>query len=238
MRMNLYSLLILGLPSLVVAENSDQWQSKISGEFGAVLTQGNTETTSINFGLNAELSKNTYQHDIKFSGLYSEDQETTTAEKYQLSYRIDRAWSEISGAFAQAAFTRDAFGAYQRQDNFQFGYRRTLLASDNQKLEIRPALGYIISEQQDVSESNSEAIFGLGLDWSWAINDKTSIANTLQIESGSNNTHSNNVLALSTHLHEKLSLKLGLELDHNSEVTADREALDVTSKMNIVYQFK
>jgi putative salt-induced outer membrane protein len=68
-------------------------------------------------------------------------------------------------------------------------------------------------------------------------NDVTSFENTSLIETGSNNTFLQNDAGLAVSMNEKLALKLGYQVRHNSDVSPGKENTDQLITTNLVYKF-
>ncbi|MCB1569784.1 MAG: DUF481 domain-containing protein [Xanthomonadales bacterium] len=68
-------------------------------------------------------------------------------------------------------------------------------------------------------------------------NDVTSFENTSLIETGSNNTFLQNDAGLAVSMNEKLALKLGYQIRHNSDVSPGKKKTDQLVTTNLVYKF-
>ena len=81
-------------------------------------------------------------------------------------------------------------------------------------------------------------VVGRGLiSYKHKFNESTAFENTTLIEAGSNNTYLQNNAGLSVNMSEKLALKLGYEVRHNSDVTPDKKKTDQLVTTNLVFKF-
>ena len=62
--------------------------------------------------------------------------------------------------------------------------------------------------------------------------------NKFLVESGSDNTFLENDTALSVSINDRLALKIGLNIRHNTDVTGLVDDTDTLTTANLVYNFK
>ncbi len=226
-------LLFCCLQAPVSAEDDRHW--KLQGQLGGVFTSGNTSTSTLDLGLRLELSLGRFETTHSLKALNKEENGVTSARRLQYSSRVERLLDESRALFYSGQLLRDQFSGFERQDSLLLGYRQQW-AVKRHTLKLRPAVGYRLSTRQDSDVDQEEFIASLGAEWQWKWSDNAKLETLLKSDWGDNNTHTTLETSLTSRLVEKLSLKLSLLLDHNSNVAANRENLDTTTSINLVYQ--
>ncbi len=212
-----------------------QWQ--MEGQLGGVFTSGNTQTTTVDAGLKLNLQYGQYLSEQQLQGLYKEENGVTSARRWQYDSRVERQLGEHNAVFFSSQLLRDDFAGFERQDSLLLGYRHSWVWGAH-TLQLRPAAGYRISTLQDSADDEDEMIASVAMDYRWQFSKQASLENQFQSDWGQSNIHSTNTLAVQAQLVDRLSLKVSLLLDHNSEVEATRKNLDTTTSIHLVYQLR
>ncbi len=228
-------LLSLLVPPGVNAASETKPAWTLEGQLGGVLTAGNTETSSLNLGLTLKTELGRCQTRQQLQWLYKEENGTASADRLQYDGRVERTLDANRALFYSSQLLRDRFAGYNRQDSLLLGYRHQWKHGAH-SLQLRPALGYRISEAQNRNDTDDELILGLGAEYQWTWSESSRLENRLQMDWGQENVHSSNTLSVHSQLNGKLSLKVSLLLDHNSSVPPERKNLDTTTSVNLVYQ--
>ncbi len=233
MRGKLAGMALLAVSS-AQADTPLQWQ--LEGQLGGVFTSGNTQTTTVDGGLKLSLNRGRWSSNNRLQVLYKEENGVTSANRLQYDGRLEHALSERSALFYSSQLLRDDFAGFERQDSMVLGYRHRWEKGAH-RLELLPAAGYRISTPQDSDDSQDEVILSLAADYRWRWSENAHLENRFKTDWGSSNTHTSNTLSVESRLVERLSLKVSLLLDHNSEVEATRKNLDTTTSIHLVYRF-
>ena len=106
---------------------ADGWSGK--GEFGLVATSGNTDTQSLAMALEFIYNSEKWRHRLAAGTIYAEDNNETTAERYDFGAQSDYKLSLKSYVFGALRYENDEFSAYEDQTTLAFGYGRQLLAA-------------------------------------------------------------------------------------------------------------
>ena len=236
----LYVAVSLLLSAPVLAQDAEQaadngWSGK--GELGFVSTSGNTDTTTLKFGIEFIREMEKWRHRFGANALNAEDTGTTTAERYGLEWQSDYKLSEMSWIFGSFRYESDKFGAYDNQQTITAGYGRKLIDTEVSQLVGEIGVGYRDAEDRLTGISNSEAIMRGLLDYTRQITGNTEFTNRFLVESGSDNTFIQNLTALSVAMNDKFALKLGFEYRNNSDVPPGVDDTDTITSANLVYNF-
>ena len=246
------SLITLALCSVVSATAfaEETKTFKMDGEFGLIMTTGNTETTSVKGKLSAHQELDSWSNDFIIEGLYKQDEVTVTNEldeEEQVSQTTAQKWF-VSGQgnyklenpdhrlFVFGSYEDDRFSSFDYQSTVAVGWNQKVWEDDTSKFSYSIGPGYSYNKTQD-GETVSGLIVRGALDYEWKISDTATFKQLLSTEVGADNTKSKSETSLSAQINGSLSMKLSLTLDHNSDVADDRENLDTQTAVTLVYTF-
>jgi putative salt-induced outer membrane protein len=219
------------------AQDADElgWSGK--GELGFVSTSGNTDTTTLNFGVEFIKEQEQWRHRFAANAINAENSGTTTAERYGLEWQSDYKLSEISWVLGSFRYESDKFSAYDNQQTVTVGYGRKLIDTEVSQLVGEIGIGYRDAELRTTGLSESEAIVRGLLDYTRKVTDNTEFTNRFLVESGSDNTFIQNLAGLSVAMNDKFAVKLGFEYRNNSDVPLGVDDTDTITSANLVYNF-
>ena len=228
--------IILFLTAPLAAEEEAGWSGK--GELGLVATSGNSDTQSVNLALGFEKETEKWHHEFAASALNAETDNQKTANRFDLEWQSNYKLSEVSYVLGSLRYTDDDFSAFSETIAAVGGYGRKLINNETHKLNGEVGLGIREDTDAITRRSNTEAIFSGVLDYSWAISETTAFTNKFLVESGSDNTFLKNDTALTVSINDRLALKIGLNIRHNTDVTGLVDDTDTLTTANLVYNFK
>ncbi|WJG10216.1 DUF481 domain-containing protein [Aliiglaciecola sp. LCG003] len=242
----LCSLIMCSLSAGAIAAETKPFT--MDGEFGFIMTTGNTETTSVVGKLSAHHELEQWSNDFIFEALYKKDeveqtdgskQSQTTEQKLFVSgqgnYKLENPDHRL---FIFGSYEDNRFSSYDYQSTVAVGWNQKLWADDTSSFEYSIGPGYSYSKTNtDPSETVKGMIVRGALDYKWTISDNAKFEQLLSTEVGADNTKSKSVTALSAKLNDSLSMKFAVTMTHNSDVADDRENLDTQTGVTIVYTF-
>jgi putative salt-induced outer membrane protein YdiY len=247
--MNIKSLsiaVLLGLASsAVVAQEEEKKSFTLDGEFGFIVTTGNTETTSVAVGLNATQELDGWSNVYLIEGLYKsetvevngEDVDRTTEQKFfasaQGNYKLENPNHRL---FGFASYEDNRFGAFKYQGTLAAGWNQLVWEDDVTSFDYSIGPGYTFAEEQNGESADGFIVRG-AMNYNWNISETARFTQTLSTEYGSNNTKSRAESALTAQIAGGLSLKVSIKFDHNSNVSDGREKLDTETAATLVYSF-
>lgn len=221
---------------LVCPAAASEWSGK--GEFGLVVARGNSETETLNLGLEFERRSEKWRNQLRATALRSEDDGDLNAERYTLSYKSGYNFSEKSYLFGALRYDQDEFSSNDYQASLSLGYGRQVLDSDTHRLAMEIGPGVRRTEPSDpLLASDTNVIGRLSGDYGWTISDTAELSNELLVEAGSDNTFAENELALNVAINSRFALKLAAAVRHNTDVDGDVDKTDTLTTANLVYRF-
>lgn len=217
----------------------------MDGEFGLILTTGNTETTSVKGKITAHQELDRWSNDFILDALYKKDEvtvneivsEQTTAQKIfasgQGNYKLENPDHRV---FAFGSYEDDRFSSFDYQSTVAVGWNQKLWQDETSSFEYSIGPGYSYNKT-NTGETVSGMIVRGALDYQWMISDTATFKQLLSTEVGADNTKSKSVTSLSAQLVGSLSMKFSVTMDHNTDVAANREKLDTQTAVTLVYTF-
>lgn len=244
--------LVVGITSispLAFAQDEDKTWA-VATELGYISTSGNTETTSVQGKIEVKQTLTRWHNEYILSALFKEDQvtdddgvETTekTAEKYfgsaKSAYQLESANSNF---FVYGSHAEDEFGSYNKYSTVAVGYGTRLYENNTMKLDVEIGPGYFRGErvlEDDTIEVEKGATARGAAIYLWQVSDNAEFKQTVNVESGADNTRTVAETSLSTKINAALQLKVGFNVSTDSNVADDKEKTDTTTYVNLVYKF-
>ena len=245
---------LFAIPMAASAQTDDgTWSG--SGEVGFALTTGNTKSQNLNAKLAFKKEDDQWKDNFFLNALRSKGEANgeydLTANRFDLGassgYKLDER-SYIVGA---ARYENDDFSPYAYQWIVSLGYGYTFLKNAQTELsaEVGPGYRRVDPRAYPVTAGDPPVttflnpdvegnVVGRGLiSFKHKFNESTAFENTTLVEAGSNNTYLQNNAGLAVNMSEKLALKLGYEVRHNSDVTPDKKKTDQLVTTNLVFKF-
>lgn len=219
------------------ADSSSLWSG--DAEFGYVDTSGNTEKTTIKSRAEANREKDQWRYKITFDSLNSKASDERSAEKYFLSNRLAYQYDDNNFVFAYASYDDDRFSGFDYQATVAAGWGRRLLNNDIMQWDVEIGPGYRISKVDDgtTGEDSDEAILRGFTKYSWNFSETANFSQSLNIETGSDNTISKSITALKVQIIGALALKLSYTVKYTEEVPVATKHADTETAVTVVYSF-
>jgi len=229
--------MIVGVALLIVgcqAIADSAWSSEV--ELGAVFTGGNTEQESVKFRFDTLRDGVGYTHTLHADAFRASENDSSTAQKYYLSYRIGKKLGEDRGLFTRIAYDQDRFSGFYNQMDLTAGYSQTFLTTETMKLSADFGLGAKRSEL-DTGVTQSGTIVRLAGLYTWQVSSNALLRQALGFEVGEELTTSRSETSLESTISGNLAMKLAFKVKHNSEVVAGKNKTDRESTVTLVYKF-
>lgn len=215
---------------------------------GAIATSGNSETSTVNFGISLKLDQAAWHHGVKGTAVHARSETTddatgqsrtqTTSERYTASLRSARDFSETDYLYAQVDFDKDLFGGVRERTAETVGYGRRLLHSEAHKLDLELGAGARqLRPQGEGAERVSDAVGRAALRYDWTITPTSRFSQSVSVESGDENTYTESVSELKLAVIGSVFVNLGFSAQNNSEVPAGTQRTDTTSSVSLSYEF-
>lgn len=241
--------------STVLADEQKQpWDVEV--DIGAIATSGNTETTSVQFKVDAKQNLEQWENQYVFNSLFKEDEVTQddntsstekTAEKYFGSAKFAYLLGiEKAYLFGFGSYTDDQFGAYRTYTTVALGYGDWIYSSPRLNWFVEAGPGYFEGEKvtenddpdvPDTIANESGAMVRAATALEWKITANAEFKQLISVESGADNTRTQSETSLSTSINESMKMKVGLAIANDSDVAQGKEKTDTTTFINLVYNF-
>ena len=260
MKLKLLSVLVAASAATnAFAEDAEQKTWEVTSELGAIVTSGNTETTTLKGGIKVQHNLESWNNEYKLDGIYKEDEvddangnkvTQRTNEKYSISaqgnYKLNEEHSHL---FIYGSHVSDYFGAYRSESVISAGYGLRLLNEKTMWLSEEIGPGYKYLEYPDDSTEVDEngnplagefegEVIALGkLDYNWQISDNARFTQLVAVEYGDTNTKTRSETALLAKINGSLQMKVAFNVTNNSDVADDKESTDTETSFTLVYSF-
>lgn len=238
--------------------SSGNWTG--SGELGFASTTGNSRSQNVNAKLNLSQETDQWKNNFFLDALRDKGQVTvtnaqgasvrqfdTTANRYDFGasagYKLDpRSYIVTAGRY-----DHDDFGANRWQGTVSIGYGYIALKTERTQLsfeigpgytEYQPATGTETINGQTVplAEPRQSEVVARGLvNYKYRLTANTAFDDTLLTEAGTKNTYLQNDAGLAVSMTKKLSIKVGFQVRHNSQVLPGIRRTDTLTTTNLVY---
>lgn len=162
-----------------------------------------------------------------------------TAEKYTADGRAERKLTKKDVVFGELGYVNDRFAGYRYRVSESLGYGRTIYDEDALRLQLRAGLGARQSEFTDAQGggSESEVFLKPALTFFWRALPWLEIGEEFSSAIGSETTITSSKTALKSPITDSLYLKLGFDIEHNSNPPAGVDDTDTFTSLNLGYQF-
>lgn len=221
---------------LLAAEEEEHGPWAGMATLGYLATSGNTNNSNLNTGLEVSYSTGMWQHLFNARAINATEDDQTTAAAFELGWKSERSLSENNFLFGRLNWRKDRFSGYDTQFSQTVGYGRRLIDREGYKLNAEIGVGARQSDLIDGSQE-SETILRGGLHFTWTLSETAEFRQGFVVESGSSNTYSEAVTALSSRLIGNLALVASFTAKNNSEVPQLTEKTDTYTALSLEYSF-
>ncbi len=224
------------LSILATSAQAEGWSGV--GEFGLVVSSGNTETSTVNAKLGLKKEDAAWLYEGSLLALRAKGDGDVTAERWEVAAKAGYKINDLSYIYGAYRHEDDNFAAFERQTTIAVGYGRQLIKNDATQLSFEVGPGYKWSDPISVLQnSQGELVLRGQLEFKHAFNENTSMYDTVLLESGSDNTFAQNDIGVQVKMSERLALKAGVSVRYNTETTAPTKSTDTLTTVNLAYGF-
>jgi putative salt-induced outer membrane protein YdiY len=147
------------------APKSQPWD--ISSGLGITFTEGNSDTLTVAFTLDALKDWGKWKSKTVVRITYAESESVETASEWILIERLDRVLSERASIFFDLWLEHDEFESLSYRVQPTVGYRRRLVKKENFELWGEAGAGFVHNEYR--VDPETEGIGQLGINFTWQI---------------------------------------------------------------------
>lgn len=223
-----------------------QWTSKV--EAGVVAARGNSHTDSSNLKLRVGREFVHWKHTLELGGVYASDSEGATGQRWNVREQTDYNFNGKGFWFASGRYEEDRFSGFEYQSTLGTGLGWRFFDDPVTKLSVQIGGGYKILRTRD-SLADDDVTFIRGMreengivqgsvDFERELTDTTKVINKLLVESGSDNTFTQNDLSLQVKILGALALAVGYSVRYNTDPPPDFRTTDTLTTLNLVYELE
>ena len=225
------------------ADADDSW--KISAELGALITTGNTESSSLFTKISAAHKIGKWENKYTFNVLTKEDDITDdegnkssqkTAEQYSLTGQGDYSLGENSAAFVFGSYTNTKFSSYKQYTTLAGGYSFRPVNKDTVTVDLNVGPGFTETETQEGVVENGAVVRG-SLALAWKISETATFEQNVSVEAADFNTRTTAQSALVSSINSTIQMKFGFALTTDTDVPDGLEKTDTETSATIVVSF-
>jgi putative salt-induced outer membrane protein len=221
-------------PAMAQSQQEEGLDGKVA--LGYLATSGNSESENMSLNFSGNYYGEVWHHALDGRSIRASTSGVTTAEAYGLSWQSARDFGEHSYMFGRVAWDQDKFSGYDQQIREVVGYGRHIVATDRHKLDGEVGVGARQSDLRD-GTSEDETIARLSLDYSFQLSETAEFEQSLGVESGSQNTYTESVTAVSADVWTNLAIVLSYTVKNNSDVPVGIKKRDTFTAVSLEYSF-
>lgn len=210
---------------------------KGEGALGFTSTSGNTDSETLTANLGIARESGQWKHTAGLKVIQAETDNQESADSIVLTARSEYALSDKSYVFGKIRHEDDEFSGFEYQNSIAFGIGSRLIADEQHFLDVSVGLGARSLKDAQSGETEEDGIVTADLIYEYTISETGKFGQTISIEEGEENTHTESETSLKLQIDGNLSAKLAYLIKRNSEVPANTEKTDKITTISLVYGF-
>ncbi|CDG82971.1 DUF481 domain-containing protein [Janthinobacterium agaricidamnosum] len=217
-----------------------------SAELGAITTSGNTEGTSVTGKIDARQELDDWSNQYIFSGYFKEDEiandegqrtRERSAERFSVSAKAAyKLLEDNAKLFVLASHVNDKFGAYTKYSTLAVGHSSRWYQTDDKSLDVELGPGYFNGIRESGESESGMTVRGAAA-FKWKVSSSATFTQSLSVERGTSNMHSNAESALSAKINGTMQMKAAFVARNDSNVPEDKKNTDTQTSLTLVYSF-
>lgn len=225
-------------PTTPAQQSTPKPKSPWSGEaeVGILMTRGNTHTDSQNIKLGVQYTTGPWQHKLKLESLRAQDNNVVSADRFSAAFRSTYQIGEKAYAFGDLNHLNDRFSGFDSRNTEVIGYGRKLYRLPKFIWDVEIGLGARQTHYTDDTKAN-DGVVRLATELDWKFTPTSEFKQHISVESGSSNTSTTSSSSLKLKINSSLAMKLGLNVQNNSQVPLGKKHTDTITSVTLVYDF-
>jgi putative salt-induced outer membrane protein YdiY len=212
-----------------------------NSELGFIQTNGNSDTQSFNGKFNIVRDLQPLKTSFKFEALTSEENGTSSKEKYHSEFKLDYSLGEFDYFTSLLSYEDDRFSGFQYQSTLSLGYGYRAWNDENGKLDLEVGPGYrrnaLEARNEHGEKIEEEAVGRFGLNLEVKLGDNAKFTEVITIEGGNSSVVYKSDMGLQSSLIGALAMKINYQIKHTDEVPEGTKNTDSTVGVTLVYSF-
>ena len=220
----------------------------IISEFGFLLANGNTNTSTITAKINTSQELTSWSYQIIGNALYKQNQQVldgeesnqASAQKLFVSGQLDHKLTEPDDRlFIYGEYENNRFNGFRYQAALAAGWTSRLWHDKQSELKYSIGPGYAISkvEKNNSQEDSQNLILRAAMEYRKKFSDNATFRQFVSTEADQEFTKTKSETSISTKLTGTLAMKLSFVMNLDTSVGPDIEELDTEAAVTLVYQF-
>jgi putative salt-induced outer membrane protein len=218
------------------------------GEFGFLLADGNTNTSTITAKMNTSQELTSWSYQFIGDVLYiqspqevdGEKNNGASAQKLFLSGQFDHKFTDPNERmFIYGEYENNRFNGFRYQATISAGWSSRLWRDKHSELKYSFGPGYSISEikQGNKGKDNKGIIVRAAMEYKRKFSEHAMFLQLVSIEIDQEFNKTESETSLTTKLTGSSALKLSFSVNLDTSVGPDIEELDTETVITLVYQF-
>jgi putative salt-induced outer membrane protein YdiY len=217
-----------------------------SAELGAIATTGNTSGASVTGKVDARQELEDWSNQYILSGFFKEDRtvdafgekhRVRSAERFEASakgaYHLEDRDKQL---FMLGSQVNDQFGVYTRRTSLSVGYSSRWLRSRDKTLDVELGPGYFMGRRATGEYENGMTVRGAA-SYRWQVSPNATFTQTLSMEKGTANLHSQAETALATKINGTMQMKAAFSARNDTNAPENKKSTDTQTSLTLVYSF-
>ena len=215
--------------------NPGAWDGEINA--GGSNANGNSDQQSLS--LAAKLKRDfgdDYSHEINLRGDFARTDGSTSQQRFAGEYEFTAKISEkflLTNIFKGET---DSFTSYEYRLFDTVNIAHQFIDTETHKLRLELGGGVRYTTSRDLP-ATWEPILRTGLLYEKSLHEKLAFNERLSVVMGKETTTLNSLSEITSQINHSLSLRVGLEMLYDTNVTAPAKKLDTISRLSVVYSF-
>jgi putative salt-induced outer membrane protein YdiY len=226
----------------------DDDELSVIGEFGFLMANGNTNTSTIAAKINASQELTSWSYQIISHALYKQNQQeaegeknnAASAQKLFLSGQLDHKLTEPNDRlFVYGEYENNRFSGFRFQVAFAAGWTSRLWHNKQSEFKYSVGPGFAISEVEDhdTEKNTKNIIIRASMVYKRTFAEHAVFQQFLSTEVGQKFTKTKSETSLSTELTGALAMKLSFVMNMDTSIGSNINELDTEATITWVYQF-
>jgi putative salt-induced outer membrane protein len=189
-------------------------------QFGYSGTGGNTQDNNVSGKFNILYQKAKWTDSLKLDGLFSNNKESTTAERYAGTTEINYNFKKRMFVFARNNTIYDKFSAYDLSISNALGYGLRILDLSKFSVDVQAGPGYRDARIAGTQKHDDEITGYAASTINWAVSKTANLQEIINIETGEDNTTTSSQTSLTADIVGNLGMQTSFTVTHNSQIPA------------------
>lgn len=216
----------------------------LAAELGALVTTGNSASTSLLWKLQAKHELEKWRIKYSFESLFKRDEveaddgkaTQTSAEKYLFNAEANFEITKSESIFVFAGSDHDRFGAFRSVTSVVAGYNFRAIDGSLITWDLNVAPGYTFIES-NAGKSDSAPVLRGSSSFNWTVSRHAKLTQGLSVENSNLNTRIIAEAAVIAKVHGSALMKVGFKAIFNDDVNEGQSHTDTQTSATLVVHF-